>query len=310
MIAGTFFQSMMREAGDRPPDVLLAKDWLQNRYATVLERAPWPFLLKEDTFNTVAEVTAGTVTLTLGSATVTETTSNQNGWSSSLIGRYFRPTPDSEFYEITAYGNVNPDTITLERVYEQDSDTEVSYSIFQRFFSLASDVREVLELTYLNSPGVIEKVTQSDLDMNFPNRPQVGSKPSYWAMAGADSSLNLRVELYPVPDVANGVLYRYIQTTPSLSDADASIIPQVDARILRAGWLSDYWSWVCAHSDAPNNALIMSQKYEVEFEKKMQEMFVRECPNMDGVKFHLPKRVTKHRTMGKWSRGDIQFSID
>ena len=81
---GPYLQSLQREVYDRPPDPILAMDWLQARYASVLERAAWPFLIKEAVFSTVAEVTAGTVTVTLGSATVTETTSNANGWSSAL----------------------------------------------------------------------------------------------------------------------------------------------------------------------------------------------------------------------------------
>ena len=51
---GSFLQLLMRECGDHVADPLLALSWLQERYASVLERAPWPFLLKEATFNTVA----------------------------------------------------------------------------------------------------------------------------------------------------------------------------------------------------------------------------------------------------------------
>ena len=108
-IVGDILQSLMREAGDNPPDPILSLDWLQQRYESVLTRAPWPFLIKEATFQTIAEITAGTVTVTLGSATVTETTSNANGWSSSVENRYFRATGDSEFYLINTFGDANPD---------------------------------------------------------------------------------------------------------------------------------------------------------------------------------------------------------
>jgi hypothetical protein len=139
--AGTFLEMVVREAGDVPPDGLLSAKWLQHRYASVLERAPYSFLLTEATFNTVAAITAGTVTVTLGSTTVTETTSNANGWSSAVEGRQFRRDGDNQFYPISTFTNANPDTLTLARVYEGSSGTTIGYTVFQRFYSLASDVR-------------------------------------------------------------------------------------------------------------------------------------------------------------------------
>ena len=90
LIVGDLLQSLQMEAGDNPPNPMLALDWLQQRYESVLTRAPWPFMIKEATFQTIAEITAGTVTVTNGSATVTETTSNANGWSSSVESRFYR----------------------------------------------------------------------------------------------------------------------------------------------------------------------------------------------------------------------------
>jgi hypothetical protein len=278
-----------RECGDHPADPILAMDWLQARYASVLERAAWPFLIKETTFQTVGEITAGTVTVTNGSATVTETTSNANGWSSAVEGRYFRRDGDSEFYLISTFSNLNPDTLTLARNYEGSSGTVIGYSITQRIYSLASDCREVLWMTVIDAPTRMEKSSVAEFDRAFLNRPQVGSPPVFWAPLGRDSSNVMQVEVYPIPDEVHGILYHYIQSTPTVT-ASTTIMPQVNHSLLRAGWLSDYWSWRAAHDDAPAGALLAAGKYEEEFARKMQEMMVRESPNFPAVVMRLDSR--------------------
>lgn len=299
--AGQYLADLQRETADYKPDPQLAMLWLQHRYNSVCERVPWNFLHKEATFLTMAEITAGTVTVTLGSATVTETTSNANGWSSAVEGRYFRRDGDSEFYPIDTFGDANPDTLTLNRVYEGDSGTVVGYTIFQRFYSLASDCREVLSMCVIDAPTPMREVSQKEMDDMLCNRPSHGNPPRFWAMAGRDSSDLLRVEIYPTPDEAHGILYRYLQKTPTLSDADTSVIAQVPFALLRSGWLSDYWSWRAARQDAPPQAIAMSQKMEAEFEKRFTELIVRECGNMEPKRLRIASRFTGHRQRGKFS---------
>ena len=294
LIVGDLLQSLQRETGDHPPDPVVALDWLQFRYESVLSRAQFNFLISEATFNTVAEITAGTVTATLGSATVTETTSNANGWSSSVENRYFRATGDTEFYLISTFGDANPDTLALNRVYEEATATEKAYRIFQRFYSLASDVREVISMVRIDNPVPMIESSQAELDYAFPHRPRLGN-PGVYAPAGTDSSGNLQVEVYPIPDEAKGILYRYVQETPSLTDADASLIPQVPFGLLKSGWMSDYWSWRTAFDNAPPNAALMSQKYEGEFEKRLAELVLREAANIPPVKLRLSDRLIRHR---------------
>lgn len=288
-----FLSKMGRECGDHPADAILAVDWVQSRMASILERAAFPFLIKETTFQTVAEITAGTITCTNGSATITETTSNANGWSSSVEGRYFRRDGDSEFYDISTFNNLNPDTLTLARNYEGSSGTVKGYSIVQRIYSMASDCREVIGMTVIDSPTRMEKVSVTDINRGLLNRPQVGSPPNFWAPIGRDSSNIMRVEVYPIPDEVHGILYHYIQTTPTLK-SDTTLLPQVNYVVLRAGWLSDYWSWRAAHDDAPAGALLAAGKYEEEFERKLKEMLIRECPNFPSVPIRLAARYAKN----------------
>jgi len=304
-------QSMVLECGDNPPNPVISLDWLQHRYESILSRAPFNFLVIEATFNTVAEITAGTVTVTLGSATVTETTSNANGWSSSVVNRYFRASGDTEFYLIDAFGDANPDTLTLNRVYEESTATTKGYRIFQRFYSLASDVREVISMVRIDSPVPMIESSQAELDYAFPHRSRLGN-PGIYSPAGTDSSDNLQVELYPIPDEAKGILYRYIQETPALIDADVNLIPQVPFGLLKSGWMSDYWSWRNAFDNAPANAANLSAQKEAEFEKRLAELVLREAANIPPVKLRLSDRLIRHRVrrVNKFGRRVVLESQD
>lgn len=291
-----FLALMQRESGDVPPDPVLAQQWLQRRYESVLERAPFSFLQKEATVQISGEVSAGTVSVTLGSTTVTETTSNANGWSSSLIGRYFRLDSRSEYYRITAYGDANPDTLTLERGYEGPTATVQTYSVFRRYYALATDVREILNMVLLSDPTRrLEEISQTQLQTSFSNRPTL-APPIWYALSQLDSSNDWQVEFYPIPDTVSGILYQYIQETPSLANGSTAILPQVGYGLLRSGWLADYWSWRGSQADSdPSTAVVMSQQKEAEFEKRLAELLMREAANQPITRLRIGTRFVSHR---------------
>lgn len=296
-------QSFRRECGDKPPDVVLSLDWLQGRYAEVLERVPWQFLVKEGTITTAAGISAGTVTMTAGSATVTETTSNANGWTSAVANRFFRRRGDTEYYGISSFGDANPDTLTLDRAYEGATATLQNYDIWTRYYSLASDVRHVVDM-FTGSERVmqLQEVSQFDIDTAYANRPDLGSA-RHWTYAGVDSSNNRRVEFYPAPDTAYAIYYRYIQATPSLANGSTAILPQVNQSLLRAGWLADFWSWRGAFSDASPLYVAHADRYEAEFSKRLQEMIARECLALSPKRIRFASNQVKHRLRGKFEIG-------
>lgn len=298
---GQVLHSFDRNCRGVAPDPILAQEWLQQRYASVLERCDWPFLIAETTFNTVAEITAGTVTVTLGSATVTETTSNANGWSSAVQTRYFRVDGRNEFYLINTFNDLNPDTLTLARVYEGDTATLAGYSIVQRFYTPATDAREIISISSLETPGFLRKVSKTDLEHVFMERSELGV-PTVWAPAGRDTSNDLRVELYPTPDEAHGYLVHYLIETPSLANASTTILPQVNTRMLIDGMLADYWIWRSGMNDAKGNEAALSSQFEQKFEKQLLEMIARETPNWPASYLRPSNRVlsTRYRRRDKF----------
>lgn len=283
----------MRETGDRPPDPVLAMNWLNDRYRQIWQAAQWPFALKESFFSTVDDITSDSVTVTNGSTTVTETTSDGK-FTSSVIGRKFRRTGDNQFYEIDGYSNANPDTLTLDRAYEGTSGTSAGYRVFQNVYSLDSDVGQLLSLYSPKDNQALTEVTQDWLDRISPTRSGVGV-PNWYAVLGRDSNDIYRVELYPVPNDDYAIYYRYVQEAPYIVDGAAKLVPHVFQSCLKHGWLADYWRWRKAMDDASGNEMAYSGTEELLFSKELNEMVVREAQNYPPKQIRLASRFTSHR---------------
>lgn len=297
----SFLQRIQRESGDIRPDPVLSIQWLQDAYQKTLSRVPYQFQNKEAFFSTVAAVTAGNVSVANGSTTITETTSNANGWTSALNGRYFRVRGDTEFYLLSGFSDANPDTLTLDRVYEGTTDTDGAYDIFQRFYSLASDVGQINSVNKINNAIPLIRTSQVELDNIFPARPGLG-EPEFYAPAGLDSSGNIQIELYRIPSAAKGYMYHYTQSVPTLDSGDDTIANQVPFDVLRAGWMSSYWAWRAALENPAPHSNQMRVSFEAEFEKRLQELLITEMPNVPRHTLRFPFTNTRHR----WQRSKIK----
>lgn len=293
---GQLLHEFDRSCGEVRPDPILAQQWAQYRYRSVLERIDWPFLVKEGLISTVASVTAGTVSVTLGSTTITETTSNANGWSSSLNTRKFRVRSREEYYVLSGFADANPDTLTLDRNYEGATDSDATYDIFQDTYAIPSDARSVISIRRLNTGLELRQVTLEDINLGFPHRPDLG-EPAYWALLNRDSSDIYQVLLYPIPDTARGFVVTYMQETPSLANASSSLIEQVPSSLLRDGMMADYWLWRSSSSQATGNELTFASTFEAKYEKQIQEMMVREMKNIPPKRFRLDERFYAHRLL-------------
>ena len=285
---------LARECGDKPPDGYLSLKWLEDRYRQVWSASDWPFTLKTGVFQTVARITAGTVTVTNGSTTVTETTTNENGWSSAIEGRYFRALGDKAFYPISTFTNGTPDSLTLERAYEGTTGTDKSYSIFQHIYSLGSDVGRIDGISDLNQGRFLREISSDHLDETFPNRTTYGES-ELWANAGRDANDIYRVELYYIPSSVRGFQYRYKQEAPYLTSGADKTVPHIFESLLRHGWKADYWRWRGSMDDATGQEQAWSGQEEMLFSKELSEMSAREAQNRPPSKMRLADRYIRHR---------------
>jgi hypothetical protein len=298
---GQLLHEFDRSCGEIRPDPILAQQWAQSRYRTVLERIDWPFLVKEGLIGTVASITAGTVAVTLGSTTITETVSNANGWSSSINTRKFRVRPREEYYVLSGYADANPDTAVLDRNYEGATDSDATYDIFQDTYAIPSDARSVISIRRLNSGLELRAVTLGDINLGFPHRADLG-EPLYWALLNRSSSDIYQVLLYPAPDTARGFIVTYMEETPSLANGSTSLIEQVPSSLLRDGMMADYWLWRASSLQSltgwSTEAILgFAGTFEQKFEKQLQEMIVREIRNIPPKRIRVDERFYAKNTM-------------
>jgi hypothetical protein len=299
--AGEILETFIRECGDRPPDGLLALRWLNDRYRQIWGAVPWNFAKKNAILQTTAEITSDSVTVTNGSTTVTETTSDGK-WTSSVVGREFRADSDNEYYTISAYSNANPDTITLDRAYEGTTGTVHGYTIFQRIYTLANDVGQILTMTDLNHQRPLECVSQQELDYVDPNRGTYG-EPRWYAPIGRDSNDIQQVELSFIPDEAYGISYSYVQEAPYITGGEAKLVPQVFQSLLKHGWKADYWHWRCAFEDARGAEQAYAGQEELLFQYELNQMIAREMQNEPPKRMQLANQYVSHR----YQRGAGKF---
>ena len=302
-----------RECADKPPDGYLALRWLEDRYRQVWNAMDWSFATSDAIVQTVAQITSGTVTVTNASTTVSETTTNANGWSVDVEGRYFRATGDNEFYKISGFTNGTPDTLTLDRGYEGSTVTEKGYRIFQNIYSLTTNMGKIQWFVDLYTGAELEQVSQIWLDEAFPNRAGHSTQSEYWAPAGRDANDIYQVELYPIPTELHGIKYRFIEEAPYLTAGGQKLVPQVSESLLRHGWKADYWSWRSGMDDANGQEINWAAREELLFTKELSEMAVKEAQNQPLQKIRLARRYVRHRGVRnypyRYSHSDTEMGL-
>lgn len=176
------------------------------------------WLYGDSSFITVLPYSTGTITATEGSATIT---GDGTTFTSAMEGRKFRC--EGATYVILAY--VATDEITLSTNYAGTGGSGLVYKIYQDEYSLASDAEDVLSMRQENNPHKLEKRGIEFLDKYYPQRNSFGY-PMIYAIIGYDSTGYMKVAVYPIPNQARNIYYRYKKRVTEMSDdSDTPIIP-------------------------------------------------------------------------------------
>lgn len=132
---------------------------------------PFPFMLDEAFFTTIAPYETGTVTVTNGSTTIQ---GDSTVWTAAMVGRKFRLGSQNAFYRIAAY--VSATELTLEAPFQGDSDSDETYSIYQDEYRLRADVDAQHFSREIQSGVALVDLDPGDFDVNFPT-PQAFGDP-------------------------------------------------------------------------------------------------------------------------------------
>src|SRR3990167_7156084 len=180
------------------------KRWLNMAQDAISGRHVFTFLEERDLFQTVVDITAGTVSMTNGSATVAGTS--------------------------TAFASTTE--ITINPSFGQDTDTSMTYVLRKIYYSLDTDVNRVISVKQYNTPIKLTQVSASELDRAQPNIETTGA-PTAYSLFRLDPTIGVQygkqrqLQFFPSPDDEYNIEVRYIKLLSDLSsDSDVSQIPQ------------------------------------------------------------------------------------
>jgi len=229
----------------------VVKQALNDVLEEICQAHNYSWLYGNASFITVKPYSDGTVAVTEGSKTVTGSSTT---FTSAMVGRKFYC--GNATYVISAF--VSTTEITLSTNYAGDTGSGLTYKIYQDEYSLASDVEDVLSLRQENYPQRLEKRDIEYMDKYYPQRTSFGY-PSMYSPVGYDSTYYMKIAVYPIPNQARNIYYRYKKRVTEMSnDADTPIIP------LRYRWVLFRGAVLSAAEslDMPDIAREYERKYE------------------------------------------------
>jgi hypothetical protein len=152
-----------------------------------------------------------------------------------MVGRKF--SCDNAVYTISAVETAPLMVLTLSTVYAGASGAGLTYRIYQDEYSLASDVEDVLTVRQQDTSLRLRKMGVDIMDDYWPTREAYGY-PMLYSINGYDSSGYIKIALYPIPNQARNIYYRYKKRVTEMSaTTDTPIIPSRYRWVLAKGAL-------------------------------------------------------------------------
>lgn len=271
------FSSMYRSLRLWVPDlpIFLAKQLIRDRYRRVAERRIWSALRAESEFILNDAKTAGTVTATRNSATVT---GSGTSFAGSDVGRQFQVGNRAPTYTISAVASTT--SMTIDRVY---GDTTVgsglSYRILDAYVTCPADFKHFIVIYDPKQNWRLRHfVTQDDIARLDPARTSAGTP---WAVVDRRYSTltatlgRATYEMWPYSTSERNYPFYYEKAVTDLTDdTDTPEIP-IRGDLLVRGALADVCRWP-GSIERPNPMFdprgTASRTWEAEFEQGIAEL--------------------------------------
>jgi len=199
------------------------KDLLYEINATVdqvVDYRPWKWLEKSYRFVLTAPYSTGTVTVTNGSNAVTGASTV---WTSGMTGRKFRTQNSGVEYTFTY---VSATSGTLDRVYSGDSDSLLTYTIYEDTYDLPSDYHSYIQLQNLDTLGILSEMNRNDftegLTLYSATEPRTAQYFAVWGRDATTDVTQIVIGYQPVTAHSLELLYWYrpTQLTTMQSEPD------------------------------------------------------------------------------------------
>jgi hypothetical protein len=266
----------------------LVDEFLNTRYARVLDHKQWSWLEAVAYIETTApyQSSTDTVTVTQGSANVVGTGTS---WTSDLNGQKFQVVSDGPFYTFTV---IDATHATLDRVYESSSASGVGYRLFRNAYALPADFKSVMDEESADDGFDLTRMDELGLGASVGFRDQIGT-PAVYAITPSPVSLDggtsWQIEMFPIPAYAKGYPLHYQRAAPAFDGTTtaAAPLPFVTDAVLLAGARAD----IFAHLGDFNKA-----KYnEGKFADELSAMVRADALKAPKPVIAMAPRFTRHR---------------
>lgn len=185
----------------------------------------WPFLYRESSIITVADITAGDADVTNNSTTVTSNHASTN-WTGTT-GYLFKANSYSEAYRIASVGGVN--SITLLNTFNGTTAIDQSYVIVQDSYNLPTDYDGALSIVQFLTPWQLDLVSPELIDRfrfgPWGAEPIVVGKPTRATIVSRDDNTDnhlFKVILDPFPDEKMVIPIKYYALLPQHTSDSAT----------------------------------------------------------------------------------------
>ena len=203
-------------------DATKIKSWINEAYKFLAGLREWPWMLKNGTIQTVADITNLTASVNAAGTTVTLSA----GPAQSLANDYmiqFATTDD--WYLITAH-TAAATTCTISPGYTGATNLTSGACIIRKvYYSLASDADRIIDMYEAIQDRQLTYIDPRDLDASFPD-PDTTATPEAYTLLGFDATNYWRTSFIPIPDAKINIQYRYYKAVAELSgDTDIPTLP-------------------------------------------------------------------------------------
>ena len=245
------------------------------------EKFPWAE--RRSTITTHPSYSTGTVAVTVGSSTVTGTstlwtTTNSYGQQNVRVGGKITFAGRFEVYSVTAVGGAG--TLTISPSYIGTTDTDATYVYFEDEYDLATDFSRPIDLRTFDTERHIRLIGRQDFRRLYPRNRIPTTRLRHATLLdlpfnGSTTPVR-KVQFAPPPSVASVIPYTYVtqnlvvtaagvEQSQFSSDTDEPTMPVRYRHVIVFGGLMH---WFRDRKDDPR-----SQEAKAEYEQLRARMF-------------------------------------
>jgi hypothetical protein len=282
----------------------IVDEFLNSRYATVLESTDWIGLKAHTTIQTTAAYQSGadSVTATAGSTAIIGA---GTAWTQGQTGLEFYIPGDNVTYTVEW---ITPTLFALDRPYEGKNGSDPAgtqypaspYVLMQSIYPLPLDCRSVVTVLDPRTSLPMRSFTKDGLDAAAGMRATIGY-PASWAEyddtpegqplnTGGPQPVVHQIEFFPPPQDARGFPLEYLKAAQGFDGQTltASPLPFVSPTVILAGVRADIAVW----QEKFTLAIGYEKKFEYELAKLLQ---VEHAQRRVKTAMKMAPRFTRHR---------------